>query len=102
MLAILEVGLARELQAILILYLGTILSGFSMGFSAVAVPDIKAEMRYPSKTSQSIPRLITKFYSRSNQSYSDLPSIIASDEELSWFGKFECKKYEIDKVLFSC
>ena len=38
-------GFARELQAILTLYLGTVLIGFSMGFSAVAIPDINNEMR---------------------------------------------------------
>ena len=45
MFALQAVGLARELQAILSLYLGTLLSGYNMGFSAVAIPDIKAEMR---------------------------------------------------------
>ena len=45
MLSILDAGLVRELQAILSLYFGALLSGYSMGFSAVAVPDIKEEMR---------------------------------------------------------
>ena len=45
MLAVLDPGLRRELQAILTLYIGTLLSGFSMGFSAVAVPDMREEMR---------------------------------------------------------
>lgn len=45
MFAVLDVGLARELQAILTIYTGTLLSGYNMGFSAVAGPDIKAEMR---------------------------------------------------------
>ena len=45
MLAVLDPGLVRELQAILTLYIGPLLSGFSMGFSAVAVPDMKEEMR---------------------------------------------------------
>ena len=45
MLAVLDPGLRRELEAILTLYIGTLLSGFSMGFSAVAVPDMKEEMR---------------------------------------------------------
>ena len=44
MLAVLDPGLVRELQAILTLYIGPLLSGFSMGFSAVAVPDMKEEM----------------------------------------------------------
>ena len=38
-------GFLRELQAILTLYLGTVLIGFSIGYSAVAIPDIKNEMR---------------------------------------------------------
>lgn len=41
----LQSGLARELQANLTLYLGTVLIGISIGFSAVAIPDIKEEMR---------------------------------------------------------
>ena len=45
MFALLDIGLARELQAILTLYIGTLLSGYNMGLSAVAGPDIKAEMR---------------------------------------------------------
>ena len=45
MFALLDIGLARELQAILTLYLGTVLIGISIGFSAVAIPDIKEEMR---------------------------------------------------------
>ena len=36
----------RELQAILTLYLGTLLSGYNSGFPAVAIPDIKQEMRW--------------------------------------------------------
>lgn len=45
MISVLRSGLVRELQAILTLYLGTLLGGYSMGFSAVAIPDIKIEMR---------------------------------------------------------
>ena len=67
-----HLGLVRELQAILSLYLGVLLAGLSMGFSAVAVPDIKEEMRY---------RV------RSNSSYSIIPTIEATEDELSWFGK---------------
>ena len=44
MLSLFEIGLMRELQAILSLYLGPLLLGYSNGFSAVAVPDIKSEM----------------------------------------------------------
>ena len=49
MLAVLDPGLVRELQAILTLYIGPLLSGYSMGFSAVAVPDMKEEMRLEAK-----------------------------------------------------
>ena len=41
----LDPGLPRELVAILSLYLGTLLNGYSFAFSAVAIPDIKIEMR---------------------------------------------------------
>ena len=40
-----EAGLVRELQSIITLYLGTLLGGYSMGFSAVAIPDMKNDMR---------------------------------------------------------
>ena len=45
MFSVVSIGLRRELQAILTLYLGTLLIGYNLGFSAVAIPDIKAEMR---------------------------------------------------------
>ena len=35
----------REIYSILALYLSVLLAGFSAGFSAVSVPDMKAEMR---------------------------------------------------------
>ena len=41
----LEAGMRREFQAIVTLYLGTLLGGYSMGLSAVAIPDMKNEMR---------------------------------------------------------
>jgi len=66
MLSVLDSGLARELQAILTLYLGTILNGYSFGWSAVAIPNMKYEMSH-------------------NGSLSVLPTIRASDEELTWF-----------------
>merc|ERR1719158_1329226 len=61
-------GLVRELQAILTLYIATVLSGFSMGFSAISIPGIKEEMSL-----------------NNTQSSSVIPSIKASEEELSWF-----------------
>jgi hypothetical protein len=65
-----NVGLMRELQAILTLYLGTVMGGFNMGYSAVTIPDIKQEWEI-----------------RGNTTSSFLPEIEASDEDLSWFGK---------------
>ena len=45
MISLVEAGLGRELQAIITLYLGTLLGGYSMGFSAVAIPDMNHDMR---------------------------------------------------------
>ena len=45
MLPLVEEGLLRELQAILTVYLCTLLGGYSIGFSAIAIPDIKSIMR---------------------------------------------------------
>ena len=45
MLSLIELGLGRELQAILSLYLGPLLSGYMLGFSAVAGPGIREELR---------------------------------------------------------
>ena len=84
MLRVLDVGLVRELQAILSLYLGALIVGYSMGFSAVAVPDIKEERRYDTVLSLCITTSLTN---RSNHSYSDIPSIRVTEEGLSWFGK---------------
>ena len=62
--------LLRECRAILTVYLGSMLAGYNMGFSAVAIPDITQEM-----------------ISNSTYSYSSiLPSISATKEQLSWFG----------------
>ena len=69
MLTVINLGLVRELQAILTLYIATVLSGFSMGFSAISIPGIKEEMLL-----------------NNSQSFSVIPSIKASEEELSWFG----------------
>ena len=68
MFPILEPDFVREAHAVLTVYLSTLLGGFGMGFSAVAIPDIKNEMKL------------------GNESYL-VPSIQASSEELSWFGK---------------
>ena len=63
-------GLARELQAILTLYLGIVLGGYNDGFSAIATPDIRHEGAGNSSREYNIPR------------------IEATREQLSWFGKF--------------
>ena len=68
MLSSIECDFVREAHAVLTVYLSTLLGGFGMGFSAVAIPDIKNEMKL------------------GNESYL-VPSIQASNEELSWFGK---------------
>jgi len=63
-------GLRKELQAILIVYVGTILGGYSMGFSAVAIPDIKR---------------ISELGRNASDFFLNIPGIQASDEQLSWF-----------------
>ena len=70
----------REVRAIVTVYLATLLGGYSNGFSAIAIPDIKAEMTADNGSAYSdllIPRLEA-----------------ASEEQLSWFG-------EIMKLLTS-
>ena len=62
----------REVLAISTVLLCILLNGYITGFSAVAVPDIKKDMNTTC--------------SRSNYSYTDLPTINATNEELSWFG----------------
>ena len=59
----------REAHAVLTVYFSTLIGGYSMGFSAVAIPDIKNEMK-----------------SENPKSYL-ISSIQASSEELSWFGE---------------
>ena len=63
----------REVRAIVTVYLATLLGGYSNGFSAIAIPDIKAEMAADNGSAYSdllIPRLEA-----------------ASEEQLSWFGE---------------
>ena len=60
--------LLRETWTVLIVYLGCLAHAYSYGFSAVAIPDIRNEMRETNVT-----RLI--------------PSIVATEEQLSWFGE---------------
>ena len=69
MFSLTESDFVREAHAVLTVYFSTLIGGYSMGFSAVAIPDIKNEMKseYP-------------------HSYL-ISSIQASSEELSWFGE---------------
>ena len=67
MITSINYAILRETFAILTLYLGTILGGYNMGFSAIAIPDIKNEMM--------------------TNSTSFIPKILASNDQLSWFGK---------------
>ena len=46
MISQIDRGFVRETWAIMTLYLGFLLGGFSAGFSAIAIPDMKNEMRY--------------------------------------------------------
>ena len=55
------------MEAVLSLYISTLLAGFTAGFSAVAGPDMRLEM----VTNTSSP----------------LPTISVTEEDLSWFGK---------------
>ena len=60
--------LLRETWTVVIVYLGCLAHAYSYGFSAVAIPDIKNEMRESNVTQL-------------------IPSIVATDEQLSWFGE---------------
>ena len=66
MFVVSDVGLVRETGTIITIYLSTLLTGYSTGFSAVAVPDIKMD--------------------GANTSDSDNQVTGAQDEDLSWFG----------------
>ena len=68
MFQLIQPDFVREAHAVLTVYLTTLLGGYSMGFSAVAIPDIKNEMKSKDQSN-----LIT--------------SIQVSSEELSWFGE---------------
>ena len=67
MLSLIESNFVREAHAVLTVYLSALIGGYSMGFSAVAIPDIKNEMK-------SVNQYL-------------ISSIQASSEELSWFGE---------------
>ena len=73
----LDRDLLRECRAILTLYIATMMAGYSMGYSAVAIPDITNQMK-------------------SNSTENIFPTIQATREQLSWFGKF---KFFMAKLL---
>ena len=58
----------RESHAVLTVYLTLLIGAYSNGFSAVAIPDIKNEMKHGSK-------------------FNLISAIQASSEDLSWFGE---------------
>ena len=62
--------LLREAWTVVIVYLGTLAHAYSYGFSAVAIPDIRNEMREANNVTNSL-----------------ITPIIATDEQLSWFGE---------------
>ena len=66
MISFLDGGLLRQIQAIFTCYLGSLLTGFSVAFSAIAIPGIKLDRA---------------------QQLSFVGSIEVSDDNLSWFGK---------------
>ena len=79
MISFLDGGLLRQIQAIFTCYLGSLLTGFSVAFSAIAIPGIKLDRA---------------------QQLSFVGSIEVSDANLSWFGKF-FSNFPGD-VLISC
>ena len=58
----------RESHAVLTVYLTLLIGAYSNGFSAVAIPDIKNEMRQGSQSNL-------------------ISAIQASSDDLSWFGE---------------
>ena len=79
--------LLREAWTVVIVYLGTLAHAYSYGFSAVAIPDIRNEMREANNVTNSL-----------------ITPIIATDEQLSWFGenKLFSKKQALRRGLGSC
>ena len=82
LLSNIESGLSRELQAILTLYLATVMGGFMMGFSAIAIPDIKNEIANCVNSTDDVTDI--------NDSECDslIPVTMATGEQLSWFGTY--------------
>ena len=66
MISFLDGGLLRQIQAIFTCYLGSLLTGFSVAFSAIAIPGIKLDRA---------------------QELFLVGSIEVSDDNLSWFSK---------------
>ena len=80
MFQLIQPDFVREAHAVLTVYLTTFLGGYSMGFSAVAIPDIKSEMK--SKDQSNL-----------------ISTIQASSEELSWFGEDLFHNVDIMKIM---
>lgn len=68
MLSCTKPDFVREAHAVLTVYLTLLIGAYSNGFSAVAIPDMKNEMRLESQSAL-------------------ISSIQATNEELSWFGE---------------
>ena len=77
-----NLGIFRELQAVVSMYLGTIILGMSSGFSAVAIPDILAAggVGGDNTTADNVTSL-------SQNHWYHIPPVRATLEELSWFGE---------------
>jgi hypothetical protein len=67
--------------------IGVLIGGIGMGYSAVAIPDILREAASLASSNSSVDTN-SNISNSNNNSYSFvLPTIIATTEELSWFGK---------------
>jgi hypothetical protein len=67
--------------------LGVLIGGIGMGYSAVAIPDILREAASLASNNSSVDAN-SNISNNNNNSYSFvLPTIVATTEELSWFGK---------------
>jgi hypothetical protein len=69
--------------------IGVLIGGIGMGYSAVAIPDILREAASLASSNSSVDTNSNiSSSSNNNNSYSFvLPTIVATTEELSWFGK---------------
>jgi hypothetical protein len=69
--------------------IGVLIGGIGMGYSAVAIPDILREAASLASSNSSVDANNNISNNHNNNSYSFvLPTIVATTEELSWFGKY--------------